>query len=196
MKKHHSGQNPLERKDGSGRPRKTKPIEDRLLVKHFRKNPFQAVPSLIRDNREIKVGRRTIERRLHEVLFLFGWANLHMCSPLQAGVRSFRAAKAPRLTILQALRRVRWCRNWRKFDFKTVVFSDEKRFCLMGDGPTRVWRRKGECFLQKFMCPTTKFKGSSVMVWGCISYNGPGYALLLYLHKHGLSLGWSSDSLL
>jgi hypothetical protein len=98
----------------------------------------------------------------------------HVSCISQAGVKSFKAAKKPRITDSQRLRRLNWCKRWSPFNFKKVIFSDEKRFCRMGDGPTRVWRRQGERYVQQFMCPTTKFKGGSIMVWGCISYEGMG----------------------
>ena len=78
-------------------------------------------------------------------------------------MKSYKAAKKPRMNEGQST-----------LDFKKVIFSDEKRFCRVGDGPTRVWRRDGERYVQKFTCPTTKFKGGSVMVWGSMSYEGLG----------------------
>ena len=92
----------------------------------------------------------------------------------QSGVKSYKAAKKPRMSRTHMVNRSKWCRRWSKFKFSQVIFSDEKRFVRMGDGPTRVWRRKGERYLQQFMTPATKFKGGSVMVWGCISYEGVG----------------------
>ena len=89
-------------------------------------------------------------------------------------MKSYKAAKKPRMNEGQRAKRLAWCKTWSTLDFKKVIFSDEKRFCRVGDGPTRVWRRDGERYVQKFTCPTTKFKGGSVMVWGSMSYEGLG----------------------
>ena len=108
--------------------------------------------------------------------------------PLQAGLKKCKAVKKPRMTLLHRCRRLRWCQGWKSLDFRNVVFSDEKRWCRLGDGPTKVWRRDGERFVQRFMSPTTKFKGGSVMVWGCISYDGPGHPVSTALPASALVL--------
>lgn len=78
------------------------------------------------------------------------------------------------MTLQQKNKRLNWVKNWATMNFNNVIFMDEKRFSRIGDGPTRVWRRDGERFVQRFMSETTKFKGGSLMVWGCLTYDGPG----------------------
>lgn len=76
------------------------------------------------------------------------------------------------MNLRQRLARVRWARTWIRSDMKTVLFSDEKRFRMRNDGPSRCWRLCGDRFKPRHICGTTKYGAGSIMVWGCISYNG------------------------
>ena len=65
--------------------------------------------------------------------------------------------------------------NWPFNKFKRVIFSDEARFNLFqGDGRCKVWRKLGTRYDLKNCSPSVKFGGGSVMVWGCIGYDGVG----------------------
>ncbi len=51
-----------------------------------------------------------------------------------------------------------------------VLLSDETKIHLFGsDGVKRVWRQPGKEYKDKFVLPTVKHVGGSVMVWGCMS---------------------------
>lgn len=67
LKKRDAGVDPLVRKGGSGRRRKTTKLEDRTMVYFMRKYPKENIPALIKDSAKIKVSRWTISRRLKEV---------------------------------------------------------------------------------------------------------------------------------
>ncbi len=55
-----------------------------------------------------------------------------------------------------------------------VLWSDETKINLFGsDGVKRVWRQPGEEYKDKYVLPTVKHNGGSVMVW-VISAAGPG----------------------
>lgn len=69
--KHKAGLDPLKRKVGSGRPRKTTRKEDKAIVRLARKQPFSSVPALIRDGEELSLSKWTVIRRLKEVCALF-----------------------------------------------------------------------------------------------------------------------------
>ncbi len=56
-----------------------------------------------------------------------------------------------------------------------VLWSDENKinvFC--SDGVKRVWWQPGEEYKDKYVLPTVKHGGGSVMVWGCMSAAGTG----------------------
>ena len=56
-----------------------------------------------------------------------------------------------------------------------VVFSDESKFNLFGsDGRQYCRRRPGEEFLDRNVKKVVKHGGGSLMVWGCITPQGPG----------------------
>lgn len=59
--------------------------------------------------------------------------------------------------------------------WKKVIFTDESKFCLFGsDGNKSVWRKNKMALDPKNVCPTVKHGGGSIMVWGCMSWNGTG----------------------
>ena len=78
--------------------------------------------------------------------------------------------------------RLGWCKERRAWDeeWKKVVFSDESRFCLFhNDGRAGVWRGVGERYNVDCLKPTVQGGGGSVMVWGCISWEGVGPLVLV-----------------
>ena len=58
-----------------------------------------------------------------------------------------------------------------------MVRSDETKINHLGsDGRKWVWKRAGEGLSDRLVKGTVKFGGGSVMVWGCMLWDGPGYA--------------------
>ncbi len=56
-----------------------------------------------------------------------------------------------------------------------VLWSDETKINFIGsDSVKRVWRQPSEEYKDKFVLPTVKHGGGSVMVWGCMSAAGTG----------------------
>ncbi len=56
-----------------------------------------------------------------------------------------------------------------------VLWSDETKINLIdSDGVKRVWQQTGEEYKDKFVLPSVKHGGGSVMVWGCMSAAGTG----------------------
>ena len=60
-------------------------------------------------------------------------------------------------------------REFKSYDWSTVAFTDEKRWCKRPDGPTKVWMRPGESRDPRCAKKVTKFGGGGIMVWGAIS---------------------------
>ena len=59
--------------------------------------------------------------------------------------------------------------------WKRVLFSDECSFNISGsNGRIFVWRKPGEEFRENCIFPKFSYGKESVMIWGCISWNGTG----------------------
>ena len=55
--------------------------------------------------------------------------------------------------------------HWTVEDWKRVIWSDGQEY---------VWKKKGEGLIAREVKGTVKFGGGSLMVWGCIGWNGVG----------------------
>jgi hypothetical protein len=67
-------------------------------------------------------------------------------------------------------------RDWTVADWKHVVFSDETKVNRFGsDGRSWSWYRDGESLQPRNVLSTSKNQGGKIMVWGCITSEGPGY---------------------
>ena len=59
-----------------------------------------------------------------------------------------------------------------------MVWSDETKINRLGsDGRKGVWKKLGEELSDRLGQGTMKFGGGSVMVWGCMMWEGTGYAV-------------------
>jgi len=66
---------------------------------------------------------------------------------------------------------------WTMEDWKKVVWSDETKINRLGsDGRKWVWKKAGENLSDRLVQGTVKFGGGSLMVWGCMLWEGVGYA--------------------
>jgi Transposase len=67
-------------------------------------------------------------------------------------------------------------KDWTLEDLKKVVWSDEtKNNCLGSDGRKWAWKRAGEGLSDRIVAGTIKFGGGSLMMWGCMMWEGVGY---------------------
>jgi uncharacterized membrane protein len=56
-----------------------------------------------------------------------------------------------------------------------VIFSDESKYCLFGSDRKIYCQQKiGRAYDDRVVKKTVKHGGGSIMVWGCISWKGPG----------------------
>jgi len=68
-------------------------------------------------------------------------------------------------------------RNWTVDDWKRVIWSDESKINRLGsDGRKWVWKDKGAGLADNQVTGTLKFGGGHLMMWGCMTYQGVGYA--------------------
>ena len=67
--------------------------------------------------------------------------------------------------------------DWTVDDWKRVIWSDETKINrIESDGKHWVWKKQGEKLSKRLVDETVKFGGGSLMMWGCMSWEGVGYA--------------------
>ena len=67
--------------------------------------------------------------------------------------------------------------HWIVDDWKCVVWSDKTKINHIGsDGRKWVWKRAGKSLSNRLVEGTVKFRGGSVMMWGCMTWEGAGMA--------------------
>ena len=111
---------------------------------------------------EVTVSDRTVRRALQE-----------------AGLKAMEKEKKPKLSAKNAKERLEFAKrhqHWTVDDWKRVIWSDEtkvNRFC--SDGRSWCWVRDDESRQPRQVKETVKHGGGSVMVWGCMTWCGPGF---------------------
>lgn len=152
----------LKRKKGPGAVPKTNRRMDRQLVRLSLKNRKQTLRSLSDDFEQltaIKLSKKTISRRLRT-----------------AGLKMYRCRRKPLLSKANIHKRLAWAKAKIMLpsdDWKSVIWSDESRFCLVSDRPENCIRRSNEAYKPECLSRTVKFD-EGVMIWGCFSYQGVG----------------------
>ena len=67
-------------------------------------------------------------------------------------------------------------KDWTVEDWKHVVWSDETKINRLGsDGRKWAWKKAGEGLSDRTVAGTVKFGGGSLMMWGCMMWEGVGY---------------------
>jgi transposase len=96
-----------------------------------------------------------------------------------AGMKASVKAKKPLLTKRHRRARLEWAnlhKDWTLDDWKRVVWSDESKINRLGsDGRQWIWKKPGEGLSDRTVEETLKFGGGSLMVWGCMLWDGIGY---------------------
>jgi transposase len=160
----------VERKAGSGRPKKLSPTSERALCRtalncrritlsQLTENINHALKNDICEQNRDSVSMTTVRRILHE-----------------EGLYGRAAAKKLQISSVTRLIRMSWCKEKQQEDddyWHNIVFSDETRIGFRSDGRVWVWRRSYERY-----APSCTISNStdrrSIMYWGCISYDGVG----------------------
>lgn len=92
--------------------------------------------------------------------------------------------KKPFISHRNRLKRYNWAKkyqHWTVDDWKRVVWSDETKINVWGsDGCKYYWSRPGNPLKPHHIDVTVKHGNGSLMMWGCMTYWGPGYACQIY----------------
>ena len=111
-----------------------------------------------------------------------------VCRSLRTiGMRAVVKKKKPLLTFRHRKRRLDFARKYENYtidDWKRVIWSDETKVNrFQSDGLRYTWKsgRNYEGTISDTeICPTVKFGGGSVMMWGCMSARGTGGFCRIY----------------
>ena len=69
-------------------------------------------------------------------------------------------------------------KDWTIEDWKKIIWSNETKInCLWSDGCKWAWKRAGEGLSNRLVDETLKFGGGSLMMWGCMTWEGVGFAI-------------------
>jgi transposase len=147
----------------SGRPHKLSVRDVRLLKRCARKTPKIEYKSLLQETGlASRISKATAYRRLND-----------------DGLKKFRCKRRPRITSRTALKRVRWERTWRHFDWRrqTMRFSDECSV-QVGSGASREWafRYPHEKYTHEMVEEYDTGCQPSQMVWASIWLDERGRA--------------------
>ena len=102
------------------------------------------------------------------------------------GLKAKREVKKPRLTKPQKKARLDFVlkhKDWTEADWKRIIWSDKTKINRIFSGSMRyTWvqsnnepKVKADNIDPKLIMPTVKYGGGSIMVWGCMTWDGPGF---------------------
>jgi transposase len=98
----------------------------------------------------------------------------------EAGLTAVVKQKKPRLLPRHIRQRLDFAlryKHWTVEDWKRVIWSDETKINRLGsDGREYVWKKSGSAITEQHIKGTVKFGGGSLMLWGCMTAQGVGYA--------------------
>ena len=97
----------------------------------------------------------------------------------QAGMKSTVKTTRPFLSKHHRRERLDFAiahKDWTVADWKRLIWSDESKINRFGsDGRKWVWKKPRECLSDRTVNTTLKFGGGSIMIWGCMTWEGVGY---------------------
>jgi transposase len=98
----------------------------------------------------------------------------------KSGMKAVTKKKRPLLSAKNRKARLNFGiahKDWTMDDWKRVIWSDETKINRLGsDGRKWGWKRAGEGLSDRLVQGTVKFGGGSLMLWGCMTWNGVSYA--------------------
>lgn len=149
-----------------GRPlkltRSTKRFINRLILTG-KANTATQVANQLRTESNMHVSPDTIRRALK-----------------QSGLRAVVKKKKPRLLPKHKKARLDFARkyeSWTVEDWNKVIWSDEHKINRLGsDGRQWVWKKRDNGLADQQVTGTVKFGGGHLMIWGCMTSQGVGYA--------------------
>jgi len=97
----------------------------------------------------------------------------------QEDMSSQHQIKKPKLTAEHRRKRMEFVRryeHWTLEDWKRVLWTDETKINRYGsDGTKWVWKNNRVGMQARLVNETLKHGGGSLMMWGCMAWDGPGF---------------------
>lgn len=121
-----------------------------------------AVVKKLRNDLNVEASERAVRRCLQE-----------------AGLAAMEKENRSKLSTKNIKARLEFAKrhkDWTVADWKHIIWSDEtkiSRFC--SDGRSWCWARDGETRQPRQIKETVKHGGGSLMIWGCMMVQGPGF---------------------
>ena len=149
-----------------GRPKKLTESDIRFGIRAISSGKADTavqVHKILRDKKNEGISVQTVRRGLK-----------------QAGMKSAVKTTRPFLSARHRRERMDFAiahKDWSMADWKKVIWSDESKINRFGsDGRKWVWKKPGECLSDRSVNTTLKFGGGSIMIWGCMTWEGVGYS--------------------
>ena len=77
-------------------------------------------------------------------------------------------------------------KDWTIDNWKKIIWSDETKInCLGSDGHKWAWKRAGEGLSDRLVNETLRFRGGSLIMWSCMTWEGVGFATKIDGRMHG-----------
>lgn len=148
-----------------GRPKKLTVQDKRFCVRALtsgRAKTAREVTNRLKEDMGVSVSVKTVTRALN-----------------QAGLASAEKKKKPMLSRANIKARLEFAkghRDWTVEDWKRVIWSDETKINrFQSDGRSWYWKREENQLQPHHIKQTVKHGGGSIMIWGCMTAEGPGY---------------------
>jgi transposase len=153
-------------KSVGGRPSKLAPANIRHAIHLLRTGKAENAVQITKPLQDIinqPLSTKTVQQHLKE-----------------ANLKPVVKRKRPFLSKRHRRERLDWAishQDWTVEDWKVVVWSDETKINRLGsDGRKWVWKLPGETLNDRLVEGTLKFGGGSLMMWGCMAWEGVGNA--------------------
>ena len=152
-------------KSRGGRPPALSPQDKRFCVRAITSGKLETATAVVKELQEelkIEISDRTIRRTLQE-----------------AGLEAVGKRNRPKLSAKNIKARLEFARrhkHWTVEDWKRVIWFDEtkiNRSC--SGGRSWCWKGDRESCKPHHVKQTVKHGGGSVMIWGCMTAEGPGF---------------------
>ena len=98
-----------------------------------------------------------------------------------SGYNGRQARKKPFISTKNQKKRIQWAKEMVKKTmtfWKQVVFTNESKIEISGDGRVFIWRKSTEEWMPTCTLGTVKTGEPSIMVWGCMSNDAVGPLVL------------------